>query len=655
MTQDDSQLAGTEGMPLETAEKQAPKRVPIVAEILAYLGCAFATAAVIALVAIYWEDIGVAGQLALTGLLAASTLAGGFLVGRVPEKGAQRIKQFLLFVSVGAIAGFVGIATFHAVDPMIPDDYYLRVPEGRVVYGPTEWALLAGFVTAFVSAGLLWFWNRHVLQQLVFGGAGIAVVVQTTQLIPVRTEYATGIGLAVFALVWGALAFRKWLTPVNTSLTVAALAWMTAMQALGGSASDPMSPAHSWLPYLTFGLLAAMFVLGIVVRRLPLMIVGGIGTLQMLPAIIMLLFGDRIGGLIALLLVGVALIVTAVMVGVVSARRAKRALATEAAVAIAPEEPPAQPAGVPLASEILGYLGGILSIGAIIALLVMYWDAIGVFGQVGLCAAVAVSALVGGFALGRVGDTAAKRLEQFLLAVGVVAVGGALGIAAYHATVKLGIVRIEALPSGAWTGAVEWGLFIGSLAAAIAGGVVWWVRRTPLQHIVFGCAVAASSITVLALPDVEGPDWIPGAVLVAVGVVWGVLTFLKWLTPEWTGLSLASLGILGGIEWMAVSPSFAENAALTFLPWALWLGLAVSVAMIVASIPLKRWVLLGMGAVGVVGFVPEILAQVFPNAVTGPILLLVGGVLLIIAGVAVAVFGPRIGARTPPAPPVVAA
>ena len=128
-----------------------------------------------------------------------------------------------------------------------------------------------------------------------------------------------------------------------------------------------------------------------------------------------------------------------------------------------------------------------------------------------------------------------------------------------------------------------------------------------------------------------------------------------WLPPVDAALSLAALGLLGGIGIMEVSSGIGPTH------WPLWLGLAASIVMLAASIPMKRGVLLGFGAAGVVLFAWEIINEIFGSSIAGPIALLVIGVLFVAMAVLVAVLLPRLGraepaasaslSERPPAPP----
>ena len=47
------------------------------------------------------------------------------------------------------------------------------------------------------------------------------------------------------------------------------------------------------------------------------------------------------------------------------------------------------------------------------------------------------------------------------------------------------------------TKARDWSWFVGFFSAAVVGGVIWRLRPTVIQHLVFGVAVAAAALTSL--------------------------------------------------------------------------------------------------------------------------------------------------------------
>ncbi len=290
--------------------------------------------------------------------------------------------------------------------------------------------------------------------------------------------------------------------------------------------------------------------------------------------------------------------------------------------------PPSRPRLVPVVSEILGYIGGAFALGGGLALITAFADEIGAFGQIAVCAIAAIAGLVGGFMIGRIDDKGAKRLEQFLLAVGVAASGAAAGLGAYRLVLSgvLGAGGILAVST-----AGDWGFFVGSAVAAVVGGVVWWFRRTWLQELAFGISVALACVTVLAIPQTEGPDWVVGAVVLALGVVWGALGYRGVIEPVNAALALGSLGVIAGFLAMAGMGPQAPYV------WALWSGLAAALGLLGLGLVTKRYVVVGIAALGLWQFLPAILSEVFPDSIAGPIVVMILGVLFIGGGVAVAI------------------
>lgn len=278
---------------------------------------------------------------------------------------------------------------------------------------------------------------------------------------------------------------------------------------------------------------------------------------------------------------------------------------------------------IPVAAEVLGYVGGALAFAALIALLSQFWGVMGIAGRLGVCALVAAAGLGGGYAMDHLHGATASRLKQFLFALGVAGLGAGFGLGAFEIAKSAGLTG---------TDASDWGWFTGFLTAAVAGGLIWRTRKTVLQHLVFGFSVGMSALLSLPLMPIEGPDWGAGAVLAVVGVVWGVLGYRGLLPPQAAAYSLASLGVLGGIEMMSVVWGAPE---LTFLSWALWLGLVVSVAMLATGVVARNGVLLGFGSLGTVAFAWQVIFDLFEGRAVVPAGLLSVGIVFV--GVAFAI------------------
>lgn len=263
---------------------------------------------------------------------------------------------------------------------------------------------------------------------------------------------------------------------------------------------------------------------------------------------------------------------------------------------------------IPPIAEAFGYVGGAFALTALAVLMSMFWGALGVWGRTGIAAAVALAAFFGGLEIDHLEEPAAKRLAECLLALTALAAGCAVGF----------------LVEGYVTVSNDWAWFSGTLATALAGGVLWRRRHTWIQQLVFGGGVAAAALSLLPIIPVHGPGWGPGIVLALVGVVWGVFAVRGALLPGDAGLLLATLGILGGVE-------LAANAGVggDLTPWAVWLGVALSVALVWAGARYDRFVVLGTATAGSVLFVIELLSEVLHIGLGVPIALLTAGAVLL--------------------------
>lgn len=289
-------------------------------------------------------------------------------------------------------------------------------------------------------------------------------------------------------------------------------------------------------------------------------------------------------------------------------------------------------------AEALGYVGGALALAAVGVLVSAFWGVLGPWGRVGIAGVMGAAALAGGFAIERMDASAAKRLSQFLLFAGVAGIGGAVGLLVFH------LVRTSMSGTpGSMMNATDWGWFSALATVAVAGGAIWWTRRTWLQHIAFGLGVGLSALLALPLVPIEGPDWGAGAVLALVGLIWGALALRGRLEPENAALALSVLGILGGIELMAVS-----NPNVDITTWPLWVGVAVSLVLLVFGLRAKKFVVGALSGVGLMVFTVEVVTSVFEEGIGVPIALLGIGIACLVGGTYLAVRSARRETATVP-------
>ena len=616
----------------QKVEPVASTRIPLATEIMSYLGGIFAVAGVAVLIGMFWQQLGVFGQVGLTAATAAACLVGGVLIGRIDDPGAHRLQEFLLFIGVAVTGVTIGIAAFHIAETILPNQPLNSEPRP----GANEWAMLGGFLGAAVVGSVVYWRYRFVLQQIavaigvfVFPVFAIQLAVQDFRV----SDWANAILWVALGIGWGLAGLRRLLAPgESTALAISGAGILMGLFILASySPNNGPGQQPAWPTWVALGCALLLLLAGVALKKIIFTGFGSVGVMVFVTMLLAERFQDSIILPVAIIMLGVVLMVIAAFVAM---RRQRRLAAAPVETAPEPTEPaelakgPKPPRLIPIVSEVLGYIGGAFALGGGIALIVAFADEIGAFGQIAVCAIAAIAGLVGGFMIGRIDDKGAKRLEQFLLAVGVAGSGAAAGLGAYRLVLSgvLGAGGILAVST-----ASDWGFFVGSAVAAVVGGVVWWFRRTWMQELAFGISVALASVTVLAIPQAEGPDWVVGAVVLVLGVVWGVLGYRGAIKPVNAALALGSLGVIAGFLAMVGMGPQAPNV------WALWSGLAAAIVLLGLGLLTKKYVVVGIAALGLWQFVPAILGEVFPNSIAGPIVVMVLGVLFIGGGVAVAI------------------
>lgn len=93
------------------------KRVPIVAEVLGYLGAALALAAGLSLYADRFEELSKGGRLIAPAAAAMAFLAAGWPLRHNAEPAVGRLAGSLWLLAVGSFAGFMALLLFDVDDP----------------------------------------------------------------------------------------------------------------------------------------------------------------------------------------------------------------------------------------------------------------------------------------------------------------------------------------------------------------------------------------------------------------------------------------------------------------------------------------------------------------------------------------------------------
>lgn len=595
-----------------TAGEPAARRIPPIAEAFGYIGVALAFAALATLVAMFWEDLGVWGRTGVSAVVAIAGLAGGLLLERLEKPAARRLSQFLLAIGVAGVGCAVGFIAQHIAIVQIGPP--MRVSLARET--ASEWAWFLGMFAAAIAGGLVW-WKRHAwLQHLVFGGAVGLSTLLVLPLIPTEgPDWAPGLVLAAVGIVWGALALRGLVPPENAGLSLACLGILGGIQLSAANAAPPGKDLLPWAVWLGLGASGVLAVLVVRLKRYVVLGFGAAGLVMFSIEVVTVVF--TLGMAMPLILLGTGL-----------------ALVWGAAYATMRVEFAEKPV-VRIATEIAGYAGIALAFVGTTTLLGEYGDELGTALKIAVPALCAVAAYAAGILVERTPLGFARRLSQTFFAAGVVGVSVSVGLAA-HAFLenRLGPPMFDG-EYRPLLDAANWAGIVGALAGVATGFVTWWFKRGAVTLVATGgaCFMAVSSAMSIGFEMVQ--PWVPGVVLLAVGALWLAFGLLERLTPSnWAvgiGLVLADIGML-----MAQRTPAGEPVA-----WPLYLGLALSVTSIAASIWLKRGVMLGVGAAGVVLFSFAAATSLFEGQAAAPVILLITGVIFIAMAVLVAVMLPR--------------
>jgi|GEM_PF-1409373 len=597
----------------DSAQDRTAKGIPAIAEAFGYIGGALAVAAVAALMITFWSQMGIAGHVGIGVALALAGLLGGFALRRAEGEAAKRLSGFLLFAGVAGVGAAVGFAVH---------DVLVAYVAGVSPANASEWGWFTGASALALSGGLVWWRERSILQHLAFGVGVAGAALLALPLIPIEgPDWGAGATLVLVALVWGALSLRDLIPPRTEGLVLSALGIFGGIEMM----VLPIQPALLWAMWLGAVSCAALIWAGSRMGEMGVLGIGTVGLMVFSGQLVGEYLGFGAGTAIALIAVGFVLLGMAV--------RFTLAQTPEATL------------NRRVASEVAGYLGVALAMGGAGILLARSWDTLGVAGRILVPLVGAAVAYTCAVMLGRSELPAARRLSQTLLAIGVLSAGITGAMVARPIT-----ENVFGQPSGGIDYADSWIMLAGAVTATAVGGITWWFRKGSLTQIAFASGIVMIVITAfnfLAAYEQSGvarafPDWAIAALLVAVGTLWVVLGAREQLPPTRTALAVGCYVCLQGFQMMVQG---TDGIRL----WAALLAIGYSVAAIAASIWLKRAILLGFGAIGIMMFTTVTVMEQFAGSAGAPIALLVAGVIFIGLAVMVAKVAPRIR-RTPSDP-----
>jgi hypothetical protein len=277
---------------VRAAEKQdgrASGAIPVLAEVIAYVGAIFALSAVAFIASRMWSNLAVGGQLGLIALATGLLWAGAWWMRGSRNPVGQRLVSVLWFLSAG---GMGWLADTAATDLWDLEDGY---------------ALIIGLALS-LYAGLLYLYRQTSLQQIAVA-VGIGFLCGGLSDIAGGDDWF-GLFLWVAGVGWIALTRVGVLTPGRTGFALGAVGTLTGSQAVVFEFFE--SPA-GWGLALGLFSAAALLYLSVSFAEMVLLGFGIVGLFIFLVQIIEEYLADGLGAPLALLVAGVALLLVALV------------------------------------------------------------------------------------------------------------------------------------------------------------------------------------------------------------------------------------------------------------------------------------------------------------------------------------------------------
>jgi Predicted membrane protein (DUF2157) len=261
---------------------------------------------------------------------------------------------------------------------------------------------------------------------------------------------------------------------------------------------------------------------------------------------------------------------------------------------------------VPVAVELLGYLGGVLAALGGVLLTARFWDELPAWSRLTMLGVAAVALWATGAQVPEHADPALWRLRGVLWLL-------SSSVVAFFA----GVVAVELLDVED-----ERVALLAGLAAAAHAGALWRLRPRPLQHL--ACLAGLATAVGAGVAALGGDQAAVGLAVWAVGTTWVALAWRGLLPPAGLGLALGAAVALVGAQATAMR---WEGAGMVF-------GLANATALLVAGTTGRRFVLAGVGVVGVFVFLPPTVGYFFADTLGVPVVILAAGAVLLAVTVA---------------------
>lgn len=262
--------------------------------------------------------------------------------------------------------------------------------------------------------------------------------------------------------------------------------------------------------------------------------------------------------------------------------------------------------------EALGYLGGAIVVVALGLFGSYFWSSISTLVQLLVIAAIFVALLAAGIAVPQQLGGPAVRLRSVLWVAATIAWAFLVGFAVDN---YAGLHDERMAAVAAWS-------------ALALGLLLWYLNRQPLQHLAVFVALlvgvgVGTYVVQGAEPGMDNPIW-EGAAVWVVSLIWFGFAWLDKIRPAELGIALGAIGAMFGAMLCVDNPALAT------------VSMFMLVALAVAAVVRRDFLLLAIGALGSLELLPAVIITYFPGILAAALALLAVGVLLIGAALYIA-------------------
>jgi hypothetical protein len=267
-------------------ERRTERTGSLLVEGLAYVGGAVVVAGTLLVTARYWSSLGSSGRLGTVVTTALALLVAGLVVPARRGGASGRLRAVTWLGSTASVAGSLALLSSDVLG-LAERDQFLLVAVGTAAY-----------------AGALWMHTRSPLQQVVMMAAFAVAAAALLHRLTANPDLP-GVGVWAVCLAWAFLGWRDVLEPGRMALALG-----TAGAVVGGMLTEG-ADAGIVLSLVT---VAAAVTCSILLQDLLVLGVAAAGALFTVPVAMGRWFPDSLAAALALVVLGLALVGTAIRI-----------------------------------------------------------------------------------------------------------------------------------------------------------------------------------------------------------------------------------------------------------------------------------------------------------------------------------------------------